>query len=65
MYKIRKTERNYLMGRTVGIEPTHVGTTIQCVNHFTMFAITLKIIIDKNVKSNNNIIKSMFLKIYN
>ena len=28
------------MGRIVGIEPTRVGTTIQCVNHFTKSAIT-------------------------
>ena len=27
------------MGRSVGIEPTHAGATIQCVNHFTTTAI--------------------------
>ena len=32
------------MGRNVGIEPTHVGTTIQCVNHFTNSAITILIL---------------------
>ena len=32
------------MGRTVGIEPTHVGTTIQCVNHFTKSASTFVIL---------------------
>ena len=26
------------MGRPVGIEPTCVGTTIRCVNHFTTIA---------------------------
>ena len=26
------------MGRLMGIEPTHVGTTIRCVNHFTTTA---------------------------
>ena len=27
------------MGRSVGIEPTHAGATIQCVNRFTKAAI--------------------------
>ena len=27
------------MGRSMGIEPTHVGSTIRCVNHFTTIAI--------------------------
>ena len=27
------------MGRLMGIEPTHAGTTIRCVNHFTTTAI--------------------------
>ena len=26
------------MGRLVGVEPTHAGATIQCVNHFTKAA---------------------------
>ncbi len=30
------------MGRPVGIEPTHAGTTIRCVNHFAMTAIIQK-----------------------
>ena len=30
---------NFYMGRYVGIEPTHTGTTIQRVNHFTNTAI--------------------------
>ncbi len=30
------------MGRPVGIEPTRVGTTIRCVNHFTTIAIKIK-----------------------
>jgi hypothetical protein len=29
------------MGRLMGIEPTNVGTTIRCVNHFATAAITL------------------------
>ena len=29
------------MGRLMGIEPTNVGTTIQCVNHFATTAILL------------------------
>ena len=29
------------MGRTMGIEPTHDGTTTRCVNHFTTFATLL------------------------
>ena len=29
------------MGRLVGIEPTHVGTTIRCVNHFATTAIII------------------------
>ena len=28
------------MGRLMGIEPTNVGATIQCVNHFATAAIT-------------------------
>jgi hypothetical protein len=28
-----------LMGRLMGIEPTNVGTTIRCVNHFATAAI--------------------------
>ena len=27
-----------IMGRLMGIEPTNVGTTIRCVNHFTTTA---------------------------
>ena len=27
------------MGRLMGIEPTNVGTTIRCVNHFATIAI--------------------------
>ena len=30
------------MGRLMGIEPTNVGTTIRCVNHFATIAITFK-----------------------
>ncbi len=30
------------MGRPMGIEPTNVGTTIRCVNHFTTTAIKAK-----------------------
>jgi hypothetical protein len=30
----------FKMGRLVGIEPTYVGTTIRCVNHFATTAIT-------------------------
>jgi hypothetical protein len=29
------------MGRLMGIEPTNVGTTIRCVNHFATAAIIL------------------------
>ena len=29
------------MGRLKGIEPSSVGTTIRCVNHFTTIAMTL------------------------
>ena len=28
-----------IMGRLMGIEPTNVGTTIRCVNHFATIAI--------------------------
>ena len=43
-----------LMGRNVGIEPTYVGTTIQCVNHFTNSAMT-NIILSYNLfKCNKN-----------
>ena len=31
------------MGRLVGIEPTHAGATIQCVNRFTKAAIMARI----------------------
>jgi hypothetical protein len=31
------------MGRSMGIEPTNVGATIRCVNHFATTAITNKI----------------------
>ncbi len=31
--------RNIKMGRLMGIEPTNVGTTIRCVNHFATAAI--------------------------
>ena len=31
------------MGRLMGIEPTNVGTTIRCVNHFATIA-TIKLI---------------------
>ncbi len=34
-----------IMGRMMGIEPTSVGTTIRCVNHF---ATTAKVKIKKN-----------------
>ena len=37
------------MGRLMGIEPTNVGTTIRCVNHFATAAI-----IDKNGGSGRN-----------
>ena len=30
------------MGRLMGIEPTNVGTTIRCVNHFATIAILVK-----------------------
>lgn len=33
--------KRILMGRLMGIEPTHVGTTIRCVNHFTTTAKTV------------------------
>jgi hypothetical protein len=29
----------FYMGRLMGIEPTNVGTTIRCVNHFATTAI--------------------------
>ena len=29
------------MGRLKGIEPSNVGTTIRCVNHFATIAITI------------------------
>ena len=31
-----------MLGRNVGIEPTHAGSTNRCVNHFTNSAIILK-----------------------
>ncbi len=31
------------MGRLMGIEPTSVGTTIRCVNHFATTAIIIKL----------------------
>ena len=31
------------MGRLMGIEPTNVGTTIRCVNHFATTAIIIKL----------------------
>ena len=31
------------MGRLRGIEPTNVGTTIRCVNHFATTAIIMKL----------------------
>ena len=31
------------MGRIMGIEPTSVGATIRCVNHFAISAIILKL----------------------
>ena len=30
------------MGRLMGIEPTNVGTTIRCVNHFATIAIMVE-----------------------
>ena len=30
------------MGRLMGIEPTNVGTTIRCVNHFATAAIMVE-----------------------
>ena len=41
------------MGRIVGIEPTYVGTTIQCVNHFTKSASTFVILSWMGVFVNN------------
>ena len=38
------------MGRNVGIEPTHNGTTIRRVNHFTNCAISINIIAKYNNK---------------
>ena len=40
------------MGRNVGIEPTHNGTTIRRVNHFTNCAIATCIISKKYNKCN-------------
>ena len=37
----------FIMGRNVGIEPTHTGATIRRVNHFTNFAM------NKDSLSNN------------
>ena len=34
--------RIIFMGRLMGIEPTNVGTTIRCVNHFATTAIIIK-----------------------
>ena len=31
------------MGRLVGVEPTHAGATIQCVNHFTKAAMKCRL----------------------
>ena len=47
------------MGRIVGIEPTHVGTTIQCVNHFTNSASTHVIILLNMGFVNNYLINMM------
>ena len=33
----------FIMGRLMGIEPTSVGATIRCVNHFAIAAIIIKL----------------------
>ncbi len=40
-----------IMGRLMGIEPTNVGTTIRCVNHF---ATTAVICVHKNGRGSRN-----------
>ena len=42
---VATTTLNFIMGRLTGIEPANVGTTNQCVNHFTTTAMTTDIII--------------------
>ncbi len=41
------TRISTIMGRMMGIEPTSVGTTIRCVNHF---ATTAKVKIERMVQ---------------
>ena len=53
------------MGRNVGIEPTHNGTTIRRVNHFTNCAIATCIISKKYNKCNRRNKKNKQKKIGN
>ncbi len=39
-----KNDYNNMMGRSMGIEPTSVGATIRCVNHFATTAIFMAIV---------------------
>ena len=38
------------MGRLMGIEPTNVGTTIRCVNHFATIAVIFKMVAQDGIE---------------
>ena len=46
------------MGRNVGIEPTHNGTTIRRVNHFTNYAISFSKVNINTIKENSQLFYS-------